>query len=138
VDAVEPDIPPAILAELRAICLGLPETHEEPAWVGTRWQVRKRTFAHVFRVDEQSPPILARIADGAGALTALVFRSQGDELDWLRRAGPPYFSAGWGRDAVGLVLTERSDWGEVAELLTESYCTKAPKKLQAMVDRPDA
>jgi hypothetical protein len=40
VDDAEPEIPPAILAQVRAICLGLPETSEEPAWVGTRWVVR--------------------------------------------------------------------------------------------------
>jgi hypothetical protein len=136
VDEVEPDVPPAILARVRAICLGLPETHEQPAWVGTRWQVRKRTFAHVFPVHEESPPILARIAAGAGAVTALVFRAEGEELDWLRRAGPPFFYAGWGRDAVGIVLTDSTDWDEIAELLTDSYCTKAPKKLQALIERP--
>jgi hypothetical protein len=136
VDEAEPEVPPAILAEVRAICLGLPETSEEPAWVGTRWVVRKRTFAHVLPVHEQSPPVLARISAGLGAVTALVFRAQGDELDFLRSAGPPYFYAGWGRDAVGLLLDEGTDWGEVAELLTDSYCTRAPKKLQALVERP--
>jgi len=28
------------------------------------------------------------------------------------------------------------DWGEVAELVTESYCVLAPKKLVALVERP--
>lgn len=31
-----PPIPPAILTRLNAICLGLPEAYEEPAWTGTR------------------------------------------------------------------------------------------------------
>lgn len=30
--------------------------------------------------------------------------------------------AGWGRDVVGMVLGPDADWGEVAELLTESFC----------------
>ncbi|MCW2798958.1 MAG: hypothetical protein JWQ70_430, partial [Aeromicrobium sp.] len=41
------EVPPEILDRLRPICLGLPEAYEEPAWTGTRWRVRTRTFAHV-------------------------------------------------------------------------------------------
>lgn len=37
---------------------------------------------------------------------------------------------------VGLRLDADTDWTEVAELLTESYCVLAPKKLVALVDRP--
>ena len=33
-------------------------------------------------------------------------------------------------------LDERTDWDEVRELVIESYCTMAPKKLIALVDRP--
>ena len=56
----------------------------------------------------------------------------------LRSAGHPFFYAGWGRDVVGMVLEEDTDWTEVAELLTESYCVLAPKKLVALVDRPES
>jgi hypothetical protein len=49
------DVPPEILARLRPVCLGLPETYEEPAWVGIRWRIRKRTFAHVLTVDPDHP-----------------------------------------------------------------------------------
>ena len=56
----------------------------------------------------------------------------------LRNAGHPFFYAGWGRDVVGMVLEDATDWDEVAELLTESYCVLAPKKLVALVDRPEA
>jgi hypothetical protein len=34
-----------------------------------------------------------------------------------------------------MVLTDRTDWDEVAELLTESYCVLAPKKLVGLVRR---
>jgi hypothetical protein len=125
-----------VLAELRAVCLGLPDAYEEPAWVGRRWCVRKKAFAHVFHADLQSTPLLIRIAEALGPSTMLVFRSGGEELDVLRHAGPPFYYAGWGRDAVAMRLDERTDWDEVAELLTESYCRLAPKKLQALVDRP--
>jgi hypothetical protein len=35
-----------------------------------------------------------------------------------------------------MVLDDHTDWEEVAELMTESYCVLAPKKLVALVDRP--
>ncbi len=37
------DVPDALLDELRAVCLGLPEAYEEQAWTGRRWRIRKRT-----------------------------------------------------------------------------------------------
>src|SRR5687768_7091902 len=135
---VDPEVPTEVLAELRSVCLGLPEAYEEPAWVGTRWCIRKRTFAHVFAVDTGSPPSLAKIARAIGPGTVLVFRSAGPELVALRSAGPPFFHAGWGRDVIAMTLDRDTDWTEVAELLTESYCAMAPKKLQAQVDRPPA
>jgi hypothetical protein len=45
---------------------------------------------------------------------------------------------GWGRDAVGMVLDDDTDWDEVGELVTDSFCVMAPKKLVALVDRPPA
>jgi hypothetical protein len=134
---LDPDVPADVVARLRAVCLGLPETYEEPAWVGTRWCVRKKTFAHVFAVDEGSPPSLAKVARAIGPGTMLVFRSSGPELLALRNAGPPFFYAGWGRDVIAMVLNGFTDWAEVTELLTESYCVMAPKKLQVLVDRPN-
>ena len=55
----------------------------------------------------------------------------------MAAAGHPFFYAGWGRDVIGMVLDAATDWAEVDELLTESYCVLAPKKLVALVDRPD-
>jgi hypothetical protein len=50
--------------------------------------------------------------------------------------GHPFFRPGWGTNVMGMVLDEATSWDEVAELLTESYCIMAPKKLVALVDRP--
>ena len=119
------DVPPGVLAELRSVCLGLPDAYEQQAWAGTRWLVRTRTFAHVLTYDS---------ADGP--LTVMTFRSSGPELDALRAAGHPFFRPGWGTDVVGMVIDAGVDWDEVAELLTESYCLLAPRKLVALVDRP--
>ena len=120
------DVPDDITARVRALCAGLPDAYEERAWVGTRWMVRKRTFAHVLGVEAQH----------AEPLVVLSFRSAGEELEVLRHAGHPFLVLGWGRDALGLVLEADTDWGEVRELVLESYCVLAPKKLIALVDRP--
>jgi hypothetical protein len=120
------DVPEAIIAELRAICLGLPETYEEQSWAGRRWMVRKRNFAHVITVEAPSGPS-----------TVMTFRAADPELGILLASGHPFFKAGWGTNVVGMVLDPATDWEEVAELLTESYCILAPKKLAAKVDRPD-
>lgn len=130
------DVDDEILASLRAIIGTLPECTEEPAWVGVRWKVRSRTFAHALTIDAGRPASHARAAGTAGPATVLTFRSEGEELEVLRRSGPPYFFGGWGRDVVGVVLDGSISWEEVRELLTESYCTMAPAKLAAAVARP--
>jgi YjbR len=119
------DVPADMLGELRTICLGLPDAYEQQAWAGTRWCVRKRSFAHVLTLD--SP---------VGFSTVLSFRSSGAELAALRASGHPFFRPGWGDNVVGMVLDGATDWDEVAELLTESFCIMAPKKLVALVERP--
>ena len=118
------DVPPGILAELRSACLDLPDAYEEQAWAGTRWRIRKRTFAHVRTFDSAEAP-----------LTVVTFRSSGPELDVLLGTGHPFFRPGWGTNVVGMVLGADVDWAEVGELMTESYCVMAPKKLVELVER---
>ena len=119
------DVPPEIVDRLASICLALPETTQQPAWTGTRWQVRRRTIAHVLTIDSEKGPA-----------TVMTFRSDGPERDALLATGHPFFKAGWGTNVVGMVLGDGTDWEEVAELLAESYCIMAPKKLAARVAPP--
>jgi hypothetical protein len=131
-------VPDAVLARLRAACAHLPEIVEEPAWVGTRWRVRTKTFAHVLTIANGWPPAYAEAAGTDGPATVLTFRSAGEELGVLSRAPKPFFKPVWFPDIVGLGLDEATDWDEVRELLTESYCVLAPQKLVAQVERPGA
>ena len=130
------DVRPEVLAELRRICLGFPVVREEEAWVGTRWRIRQRTFAHVLFVDAGWPPAYARAAGTDGPATVLTFRSSPPELDVLRSGSGPFFAPPWRADEVGMILEDDVDWQEVAELLTESYCLQAPQRLAATVERP--
>ena len=121
---------------IRRICLALPETYEEPAWVGTRWRIRGRTFAHLLEIREGGPPAFAKAAGTDGPVHVLLFRSRGTELDALsKRDG--FFAPGWGPEIIGMKLDASVDRVELGELISESYCSRAPKKLIAQLDLPE-
>jgi hypothetical protein len=116
----------------------LPEAREEQAWVGTRWRIRTKTFAHVVQIADGWPPAYADAAGSAGPLTVLTFRSTGDELDAFAHLGPPFFRPVWFPDIVGMAVDGETDWTEAGELVTDSYCLLAPRKLADRVARPQA
>jgi predicted DNA-binding protein (MmcQ/YjbR family) len=119
------DVPAAVVARLRSVCLGLPECVENQAWAGTQWRIRDRMYAHVLTVDFVDGPV-----------TVMTFRSSGPELDALRSAGHPFFRPAWGANLVGMVLDADVNWDDVIELVIESYCVLAPKKLVRQIERP--
>ncbi len=118
----------AAVAFVGGVCLGLPETYEEEAWVGTRWKVGANTFAHVLEIVNGFPRSFATSAGTDGPAVVLTFRSGGHELDQLL-TGPAFFGPLWGRTDVGVRLDLHADRAELAELLTESYRLRAPKTL---------
>lgn len=132
------EAPAETVAALRSVCLALPETYEEEAWVGTRWRIRTKTFGHVLAIDAGWPPAYAWAAGSPGPIVVLTFSSSGTELDVLGHAGPPFFKPVWRRDVVGIVLAADVDWDDVSELITESYCALAPKRLVVLVHPPTA
>lgn len=134
--ADRPDVPLPIVERIRATCVALPETVEEAAWIGARWRIRTNTFAHVLLIDEGRPASYARAAGTNGPLCVLTFQSSGPELQRLREAGEPYFAPVWRPGIIGLRIDSATDWDEVAELLTDSYCTLAPKRLVRLLERP--
>jgi hypothetical protein len=117
-----PDVPEQWVRRLGSVLESFPECVREDAWMGVRWRVLGRTVAHVF--------------GGEDGLFRITFRAEPDEVMAFQHLGGPYFRADWGRNVVGLVLDERTDWEELAELLTDSYCLRAPEHLAAAVDRP--
>jgi hypothetical protein len=130
------EVPLEIVDRLRSVCLALPDAYEEQAWVGVRWRVRQKTFAHVLTVVSGHPAAYAQAAGVSGPVTLMTFRAPDQELDALVASGHPFFRARWGRDVAGMVFGADVDWAEVGELLTESFCMMAPKKLTSLVNRP--
>lgn len=81
----------------------------------------------------------ARAAGADPPVHVMTFRSAGEEIEALANSGYPFYKPDWSPDVVGIVLDgddDVVDWEEVGELLTESYCVQAPKRLAAKVDRP--
>jgi hypothetical protein len=111
-----------MLERLRTTLVALPEVIEERAWVGVRWQVGKATVAHAFGGEDQRYRV--------------IFRAEADEVLAFEHLGDPYFRAGWGSNVVGLIVDATTDWVEMAELLTDSYCLQAPARLAEQVSRP--
>ena len=64
----------------------------------------------------------------------LVLRVDPDEREALVSMGYPFFALRAGRDRIGVLLTDDTDWEEIRELVTESYRILAPKKLTALLD----
>ena len=139
VSGIELDLAPGLVARVGEICLALPETHEQDAWIGVRWRVRQRTFAHLARVDPAGRSVFGLATgatDATGPIDVITFRSSGDELEALVGSGFPFYKPEWNPQVVGMVLSTDVDWTEVGELLTESYCLMAPQKLTRRVERP--
>lgn len=117
-----PLVPEETILRIGAILDPLPECAEVTSWVGTAWRVGAATVAHVFGGEDQ--------------LFRITFRGELDEVMAFEHLGDPYFRASWGGNVIGMLLDEDTDWDELAELLTDSYCLQAPDRLASLIDRP--
>lgn len=128
-------LPPAIITKLRRICAKLPEVYEEAAWVGVRWMIRKRTFAHVVMIDHGSPPAYAKAANEEGPLVVLTVRIDVSGAFDDPRFFEAVWGTNWGTKVLGVKLRPPVDWKETGALVGESYRLLAPKKLVATIAR---
>lgn len=110
------------LAELRTVCLALPETTEVEAWGRPTFRAGRKLFA-VFSGADEHP-------------YAVVFKPSPEERPALaadpRFFVPPYFGpSGW----LALDFTTATvDWVEVGELVETSYRQVALKRMLAALD----
>jgi hypothetical protein len=129
-----PQVPADIVARLRTVCRALPETREEAAWVGTRWRVRDKTFAHVLMIADGWPPAYAQAAKTDGPACVVTFRTLDRQFDPVDFEAAPFFRPVWFPNIVGLALDEVTDWDQLGELLKVSYRVMAPKTLVEILD----
>lgn len=118
-----PEVPREMVERLRDLVGDLPSCTEEDAWVGVRWRVGQATVAHVF--------------GGEDGLFRIIFRGEPGEVMAFQHLGAPYFKTEWGTDYIGMTLNGDTDWVELGELLTDSYCLMAPGYLVEQVSRPE-
>ena len=125
------EVPEDIVQRIRTLCLVLPEVTVRVDYSRTR----ARSTAQSFDIRRRSFCLLVAVEDSAGQpVTLLVLRADPDEREVLLSIGHPFFPSRAGRDRVGVVLTDDTDWEEIRELVTESYRVLAPKKLTALLD----
>jgi len=122
------DMPAGVLQRLTAICLALPETTADDGHPPHRsFLVGKKTFA--WYVENEH-------GDGRIAVIVRVPPGENAELvaaDAQRFALPKYVARhGW--VSYYLDLAGRpADWGEVRELVSDSYRIQAPRRLARLV-----
>ena len=96
---------------------------------------RTRSTAYSFDIRRRSFCLLVAVGEPTGKLVPLLrLRSDQDEREALLSIGHPFFAPRSGRDRIGVLLTDDTDWEEIRELVTESYRILAPKKLAALLD----
>jgi hypothetical protein len=125
------EVPPDIVERVRTVCLALPEVTVRVDHSRTR----SRSTAQSFDVRRRSFCLLVAVERSTGTpVPLLVLRATLDEREALLSIGRPFFAPRVGRDRIGILLTEETDWEEVRELVTESYRILAPNKLTAQLD----
>ncbi len=111
------------LTRVRSICLALPEATEQIAWGEPTFRVRKKIFA-MFADSHHGDGRIALWCNAPLGVQEILVRSDPGKF-----FVPPYVGVkGW----IGIVL-DRTDDAEVRELVVQSYCLIAPRKLQALV-----
>jgi predicted DNA-binding protein (MmcQ/YjbR family) len=108
-------------SRIAAICLSLPETEERPfgGHTSPAFRVRDKMFVVI---SEDRTTMTLKAPEGVQAVLVA--------SDPERFIVPKYVgNKGW--VGVRLDLARAPDWAEIAELIYDSYCLVAPKRLVA-------
>jgi hypothetical protein len=115
---------PGAIARIRAICLALPEAEEKAFGGHTAPSFRVKDKLFVMTSEDGTSMTMKAPKGVQGVLVA---------SDPVRFFVPKYVGPkGW--IGVRLDLPAPPDWEEMAELITESYCLTAPKRLASQVE----
>jgi predicted DNA-binding protein (MmcQ/YjbR family) len=112
---------PGPIERVRAVCLSLPEAKEQPFGGHTAPAFRVRDKIFVMTSEDASSMTMKAPPGVQGILIA----SDPDRFFSPKYVGPK----GW--IGIRLDLKVAPDWDEVAEMIIESYCLTAPKRLVA-------
>jgi hypothetical protein len=114
------------VARVRAICLQLPEVEERPfgGHTSPAFRVRDRIFV---MTSEDGTSMTMKAPKG---VQQIMVGSDPQRFFVPKYVGPK----GW--VGVRLDLPAAPDWGEMAEMIEESYRLTAPKRLAALVGPP--
>jgi hypothetical protein len=113
------------VAEVRRICLDLPEVSERLSHGAPTWFVRgKKTLATVWD-DHHGDGRLALICAAPPGVQQQLVDEEPD-----RFYVPPYVG---GRGWIGVRLDVKVDWAEIRAIVTDSYRCVAPKTLAALL-----
>jgi hypothetical protein len=125
------EVPQDIFERVHALCLSLPEVavRVDPS------RTAARSTAHSFDIRRRPFCLLvAREGPTGEPVPMLVLRADPLERDALLSIGHPFFATRAGHDRIAVRLADDTDWGEMRELVTDSYRRLAPKKLIALLD----
>jgi hypothetical protein len=111
----------AVAGRIRAICLALPEVVEKPFGGHTAPAYRVREKLFVMTSEDQSSMTMK----APRGEQAILVGSEPERFFVPKYVGPK----GW--IGVRIDLKAQPDWDEMAELIIESYCMTAPKRLVA-------
>jgi hypothetical protein len=114
------------IQRVRAICLALPEVEERPfgGHTAPAFRVRDKLFV---MTSEDGTSMTLKAPRGA---QQVLVASEPARFFVPKYVGPK----GW--VGVRLDLRKAPDWGEMAEMIAESFCLTAPKRLAALVVDP--
>ena len=114
-------VPARTIDRIRKICLGLPEAAEKPfgGHTSPAFRVRDKMFVVV---SEDRTSLTAKAPPG---VQSILINADPDRFFVPKYVG----SKGW--VGVRLDLATQPDWEELAEIIYESYCLLAPKRLVA-------
>ncbi|MDP9236969.1 MAG: MmcQ/YjbR family DNA-binding protein [Chloroflexota bacterium] len=112
------------IERVREIALALPETSERLSHGEPTWFVRTKVFAS-WEDHHHGDPIVGLWLNAEPGLQEILVGAQPDCFYRPKYVG----YKGW----IGVNMDGPLDWGQVADLIRDSYRLTAPKKLAALI-----